>query len=244
MTTAPGFLGGFDISRVHPDWLPVLSLWEPKLADIHRKIAINYDDAAHFNGSSSAFLPAADRIFAALSLAPADIRAVIVGQDPYPTPGHAIGLAFATEQHVRPLPRSLNNIYQELHSDLGIQPASHGDLSAWAEQGVLLLNRVLTVAPGQAGSHQKLGWEAITSAIIETVVSMQQPLVGILWGKPAQSLAPLFGNVPLIESAHPSPLSARRGFFGSRPFSRTNALLQEQGAQPIDWRIPEADALF
>ncbi|GAB2891759.1 uracil-DNA glycosylase [Neomicrococcus lactis] len=244
MSASLSTLGGFDISRVHSDWLPLLSSLEPQLADIHSRISRQYDDAAHLPQAAASevtapYLPAADRVFAALATSPSDVRAIILGQDPYPTPGHAIGLAFATDRHVKPLPRSLNNIYQELRDDLGIEPAEHGDLSAWADQGVLLLNRVLTVAPGAAASHHGMGWEQVSSAIVTEIVALKNPLVGILWGKPAQTLAPLFGDVPLIESAHPSPLSARRGFFGSKPFSRTNEMLIAQGASPIDWQLPD-----
>jgi uracil-DNA glycosylase len=170
--------------------------------------------------------------------------ALIVGQDPYPTPGHAIGLSFAVDREVRPLPRSLVNIYRELEDDLGITPRPHGDLSAWADQGVLLLNRTLTVRRGAAGSHRGLGWEAVTSHAIRALAARGQPLVAVLWGRHAQELRPLLGAVPVVESAHPSPLSARGGFFGSRPFSRVNTLLAEQGAAPIDWDPGPADELF
>lgn len=184
------------------------------------------------------YLPAADLVFRAFDRPFAEVRVLILGQDPYPTPGHPIGLSFAVDPHVRPLPRSLSNIYRELHDDLEIPPAPHGDLSAWSDQGVLLLNRVLTVAPGAAGSHRKWGWEKITEQAIRALAARDAPLVAILWGKDAQSVRPLLGDTPVIESVHPSPLSASRGFFGSRPFSHANALLREQGAAPIDWRIP------
>ena len=166
-----------------------------------------------------------------------DVRVLITGQDPYPTPGHAIGLSFAVDRDVRPLPRSLGNIYRERHTDLGIPPAPHGDLTAWSDQGVLLLNRVLTVAPGAPASHRGWGWEKITELAIRALIARQQPLVAVLWGRDAAGLKPLLGGTPIIESAHPSPLSASRGFFGSRPFSRANALLEQQGAQPVDWRV-------
>lgn len=183
------------------------------------------------------YLPAGANVLRAFQRPLADVRVLITGQDPYPTPGHPIGLSFAVDRDVRPLPRSLNNIYAERHSDLGIPPAEHGDLSAWSDQGVLLLNRVLTVCPGEAASHRGWGWEAVTELAIRALVARAQPLVAVLWGRDAASLKPLLGATPVIESAHPSPLSARRGFFGSRPFSRANALLQEQGAAPIDWRV-------
>ncbi len=155
-------------------------------------------------------------------------------------PGHPIGLSFAVDAHVRPLPRSLSNIYQELEADLGIPRAAHGDLSAWSDQGVMLLNRVLTVAPGAPASHRGWGWENVTAHAIRTLVARDAALVAILWGRDASNLRPLLGETPIIESAHPSPLSASRGFFGSRPFSRANELLAQQGAAPVDWRLPGA----
>ena len=167
----------------------------------------------------------------------ADVRVLIVGQDPYPTPGHAVGLSFSVDRSVRPVPRSLQNIYRELHDDLGIEVASHGDLGSWAENGVMLLNRVLTVQAGASGSHRRKGWEAVTDSAIRALVDRGGPLVAILWGKDAASLGPLLGTTPTIVSAHPSPLSARNGFFGSRPFSRANTLLQQQGAKPVDWSL-------
>ena len=167
------------------------------------------------------------------------VRVLIVGQDPYPTPGHPIGLSFAVERHVRPIPRSLTNIYRELRDDLGIPPVPHGDLTGWADQGVLLLNRVLTVRAGSSGSHRGKGWEEVTQAAIEALVARGTPLVAILWGRDAGTLRPLLGDTPVIASAHPSPLSASSGFFGSKPFSRANQLLLDAGADPIDWRLPE-----
>jgi len=185
-------------------------------------------------------LPArGDRVLRAFGRPLDDVKVLIVGQDPYPTPGHPIGLSFAVDSHVRPLPRSLANIYRELESDLGIPPASHGDLSAWSDQGVMLLNRVLTVAPGAPASHRGWGWEKVTEHAIRSLVARDKPLVAILWGRDAANLRPLLGSTPIIESPHPSPLSASRGFFGSRPFSRANELLAQQGADPVDWRIPD-----
>src|SRR5690625_2166150 len=183
------------------------------------------------------YLPAGDRVLRAFTRPMADVRVLIVGQDPYPTPGHPIGLSFAVERDVRPLPRSLVNIYAELESDLGLPPAPHGDLSAWQDQGVLLLNRVLTVAPGAPASHRGRGWEAITELAIRSLVEREGPLVAVLWGRDAQSLVPMLGEVPYVASPHPSPLSASRGFFGSRPFSRVNELLEKQGAAGVDWRV-------
>jgi len=185
------------------------------------------------------YLPAGDRIFAAFRRPLADVRVLVVGQDPYPTPGHPIGLCFAVERHVRPLPASLRNIYQELATDVGVTPPEHGDLSAWTEQGVMLLNRVLTVRPGASASHQNKGWEEVTQCAIEALVRRGGPLAAVLWGRQAQSLKPMLAGVPWVESVHPSPLSAHRGFFGSRPFSRVNRLLVEQGAAPVDWSIPD-----
>ena len=184
------------------------------------------------------YLPAGDRILRAFAEPMADVRVLITGQDPYPTPGHPVGLSFSVAPDVWPLPGSLVNIFKELEDDLGIEPSPHGDLTAWAEQGVLLLNRVLTVRAGTSASHRGHGWEAVTEQAIRALVDRRQPLVAVLWGRDAQSLKPMLGATPTIESAHPSPLSASRGFFGSRPFSRTNTLLQQQGASPIDWALP------
>jgi uracil-DNA glycosylase len=167
-----------------------------------------------------------------------EVRVLIVGQDPYPTPGHPIGLSFAVDPHVRPVPRSLANIYRELVDDLGVPMPSNGDLTQWSRNGIMLLNRVLTVRPGSPASHRGRGWEHVTDHAIRTLVARGTPLVAILWGRDAQNLKPLLGDTPTIESVHPSPLSASRGFFGSRPFSRANALLEAQGADPVDWRLP------
>jgi uracil-DNA glycosylase len=185
------------------------------------------------------YLPAGDRVLRAFQQPVGEVRVLIVGQDPYPTPGHPIGLSFAVERHVRPLPRSLANIYRELADDLAVTTPAHGDLGAWNRGGVMLLNRVLTVRPGEPGSHRGNGWERVTDHAIRTLVGRGGPLVAILWGRDAQSLRPLLGDVPRIESVHPSPLSASRGFFGSKPFSRANALLVEQGGEPVDWAIPD-----
>lgn len=183
------------------------------------------------------YLPAGSHVLRAFERPLDEVKVLIVGQDPYPTPGHPVGLSFAVERDVRPVPRSLANIYTEMRTDLGVAAPEHGDLSAWADQGVMLLNRVLTVSPGQPASHRGWGWEGITEHAIRALAARDRPLVAILWGAQARSLAPLLGSVPRIESPHPSPLSAHRGFFGSRPFSRANALLAEQGADPVDWRV-------
>jgi len=183
------------------------------------------------------YLPAGSLVLRAFERPMSLVKVLIVGQDPYPTPGHPIGLSFAVERHVRPVPRSLGNIYKELHADVGIPAPGHGDLTAWSDQGVLLLNRVLTVEPGRSASHRGKGWEPITEAAITALVARGGPLVAVLWGKDAQTLQPLLGSTPVIASAHPSPMSADRGFFGSRPFSRVNALLVEQGGEPVDWAL-------
>lgn len=183
------------------------------------------------------YLPAGERVLRAFQRPLSDVRVLVVGQDPYPTPGHAVGLSFSVAPDVRPLPRSLANIFKELYDDLGIAPPGNGDLTPWADQGVLLLNRVLTVAPGAAGSHRGRGWEAVTERAITALAERGGPMAAILWGRDAQSLKPMLGGVPWVESAHPSPLSASRGFFGSRPFSRVNDLLVRQGGSPVDWRL-------
>jgi uracil-DNA glycosylase len=166
------------------------------------------------------------------------VRVLIVGQDPYPTPGHPVGLSFSVAPGVRPLPPSLVNIFREYTADLGYPTPASGDLTPWAEHGILLLNRVLTVAPGASASHRGKGWEPVTEQAIRALVARGKALVSILWGRDAQTLAPLLGDLPRIESAHPSPMSADRGFFGSRPFSRANELLVAAGAEPVDWRLP------
>ncbi|WP_084960905.1 uracil-DNA glycosylase [Thermoactinospora rubra] len=184
------------------------------------------------------YLPAGAHVLRAFNQPFDDVKVLIVGQDPYPTPGHPIGLSFSVAADVRPLPGSLVNIYKEYMADLGYPPPSNGDLTPWTEQGVLLLNRVLTVMPGKPASHRGKGWEVVTEQAIRALVARGKPLVAILWGRDARSLAPMLGDVPRIESAHPSPLSARSGFFGSRPFSRTNELLVQQGAAPVEWKLP------
>jgi len=184
------------------------------------------------------YLPGGPHILRAFEQPLDAVRVLIVGQDPYPTPGHPIGLSFAVAPEVRPLPPSLANIYAELQTDLGIPPPSNGDLTPWAERGVLLLNRVLTVQPREANSHRGKGWEAVTDCAIDALAARGGPLVAILWGSNARSLRPLLGGIPALESVHPSPLSSYKGFFGSKPFSKANELLVEQGAEPIDWRLP------
>ncbi|RAY15851.1 uracil-DNA glycosylase [Actinomadura craniellae] len=184
------------------------------------------------------YLPAGDNILRAFRQPFDQVRVLIVGQDPYPTPGHAVGLSFSVAPQVRPLPGSLINIFREYCDDLGHPEPSTGDLTPWTEQGVLLLNRALTVAPRKPASHRGKGWEEVTEQAIRALAGRGQPLVAILWGRDARNLRPLLGGVPCIESAHPSPMSADRGFFGSRPFSRANQSLERQGAAPLDWKLP------
>jgi uracil-DNA glycosylase len=215
---------------IDPGWARAL---EPAAA----QVAAMGDFLREETAAGRGYLPAGENVLRAFSYPLADVRVLIVGQDPYPTPGHPIGLSFAVERHVRPVPRSLGNIYKELRDDLGVEPPAHGDLTSWSRNGIMLLNRVLTVQPGVAGSHRGKGWEAVTALAIRALVARGTPLVAILWGKEAASLRPLLGATPVIESPHPSPLSASRGFFGSRPFSRANELLVGLGADPVDWRI-------
>ncbi|MBN9194952.1 MAG: uracil-DNA glycosylase, partial [Microbacterium sp.] len=198
--------------------------WAAELAPVASDIAALGERLRGEVAAGRGYLPAGDRVLRAFQRPLSGVKVLIVGQDPYPTPGHPIGLSFAVERHVRPIPRSLANIYQELQSDLDLPPAAHGDLSAWSDQGVMLLNRVLTVRPGAPASHRGWGWEKVTEHAIRTLVARGGPLVAILWGRDAANLRPLLGETPIIESPHPSPLSASRGFFGSRPFSRANAL--------------------
>jgi len=216
---------------VDPDWAAALGGVEERIAAMG---AFLREEAAAGRG----YLPRGEHILRAFQQPLADTRVLIVGQDPYPTPGHAVGLCFSVAPDVRPLPKSLVNIFREYQDDLGLPMPSTGDLSPWAERGVLLLNRSLTVRPGQPNSHAGRGWEAVTEAAIAALAARGGPLVAILWGSKARSLRPLLGGVPAIESAHPSPLSAHNGFFGSRPFSRANELLARQGAEPVDWRLP------
>ena len=221
---------------LHPSWAAAL---QPVEDDI-RKMG---DFLRSEQQASRRFLPAGDRVFAAFAAALDTTRVLIVGQDPYPTPGHAIGLSFAVAGDVTPLPRSLTNIFREYQDDLGLPPPANGDLTPWVGQGVLLLNRCLTVRPRSPGSHRGKGWEAVTDAAIDALVARHAagaPLVAVLWGRDAQSLTGRLADVPIVASPHPSPMSADRGFFGSRPFSRVNELLSQQGAAVVDWRLPDA----
>jgi uracil-DNA glycosylase len=220
-----GFLDG-----VHPSWAPAFDRVKGVLAEIDDRL----DNEEH-----SGIRHAPDRrdMFRAFRMPLDSIRVIVLGQDPYPTPGHAVGLSFSTGREVRPLPRSLSNIYSELRDDLGIDPAEHGDLSRWVDQGVMLLNTSLSVREGEASSHRSWPWRDVTGAAVELLARRGDPLVAVLWGRDAQWAKPRLGTVATIESAHPSPLSARRGFFGSRPFSRVNTSLVDQGGEPIDWHV-------
>ena len=216
---------------VHPSWARALAPVEPTLTELGEFLRAEV-------AAGHGYLPGGAHVLRAFEQPLDDVRVLVVGQDPYPTPGHPIGLSFAVAPDVRPVPRSLANIYTELQSDLGVPTPTSGDLTPWAERGVLLLNRVLTVRPRASDSHKGRGWEQVTDAAIGALAARGGPLVAILWGAKARSLRPLLPGVAVIESAHPSPLSARNGFFGSRPFSRANAALEAQGAEPVDWSLP------
>ncbi len=216
---------------VHPSWAEALAPVEPVVS---RLGAFLRAEVAAGRG----YLPGGPHVLRAFQQPLDSVRVLIVGQDPYPTPGHATGLSFSVAPDVRPIPKSLVNIYAELQQDLDVPAPSTGDLTPWADRGVLLLNRVLTVRPGAPASHRGRGWEEVTGRAIEALAERGGPLVAILWGRHARDLAPHLPGIPCIESAHPSPLSARSGFFGSRPFSRANALLEQAGAEPLDWRLP------
>ncbi len=216
---------------VAPDWAEALCGVEEKITELGTFLRAEV-------AAGRSYLPAGDNILRAFRQPMTDVRVLIVGQDPYPTPGHPVGLSFSVAPSVRRLPGSLVNIFTEYSADLGYPAPSTGDLSPWAERGVMLLNRVLTVQPGKPASHRGKGWEQVTEQAIGALADRGGPLVAILWGNDARNLAPLLGGTPSIQSAHPSPLSARNGFFGSRPFSRADRLLQEQGGQPLDWKLP------
>ncbi|MDQ1702008.1 MAG: uracil-DNA glycosylase [Frankiaceae bacterium] len=211
--------------------------WAAALAPVSAQVAAMGDFLRAEVAAGRSYLPAGENVLRAFTRPFADVRVLIVGQDPYPTPGHAVGLSFSVAPDVRPLPRSLQNIFRELRDDLGVAMPASGDLSPWADRGVLLLNRVLTVRPGEPASHRGKGWETVTEQAIRALVARRSPLVAVLWGRDAQTLAPLLGGVPVVASVHPSPMSADRGFFGSRPFSGVNRLLGEQGAPAVDWSL-------
>lgn len=215
---------------MHPSWIPAMAETEPMIKEIDKKLATE-------RAAGRTHLPTGKAILRAFSQPFDEIKVLILGQDPYPTVGHAMGMAFSVHKGVE-LPRSLANIFKELHNDLGLPQPSSGDLSPWTNQGVLLLNRVLTVQEGEPNSHKNIGWEAVTEVAIRALAKREAPLVAILWGAAARSAKPFLGKTPIIESAHPSPLSAHNGFFNSRPFSRANTILQQLGTSPVDWRLP------
>jgi uracil-DNA glycosylase len=214
-----------------PDWAEALQPVAPRIASMGEFLRAEI-------AAGRGYLPAGENVLRAFRQPLAGVRVLLVGQDPYPTPGHPVGLSFSVAPTVRRLPASLANIFREYSEDLGFPRPSSGDLSPWTERGVMLLNRVLTVQPGKIASHRGLGWEEVTEQAIRALAARGGPLVAILWGRDARNLAPMLRDVPVIESAHPSPNSADRGFFGSRPFSRASALLAEQGAEPLDWKLP------
>ena len=223
-----------DSAESRPD-LPVHPSWIEPLAPVTELIHQLGDFLRAENDSGRGYLPAGHDVLKAFTYPFDEVKVLILGQDPYPTPGHPMGLSFSVDPSVTQLPRSLNNIYTELVDDIGCARPVSGDLTAWSEQGVGLFNRVLTVSPGKPGSHRRQGWEEVTSCALKALAERNQPLVAILWGRDAQSAQPLLGQTPCITSPHPSPLSARRGFFGSRPFSRANEILTAQGAPPVNW---------
>ncbi|MET9614678.1 uracil-DNA glycosylase [Kitasatospora indigofera] len=212
--------------------------WATALQPVAGQVAAMGDFLRAEIAAGRTYLPSGPNVLRAFQQPFEAVRVLIVGQDPYPTPGHAVGLSFSVAPEVRPIPASLVNIYQEYGQDLGLPQPSNGDLTPWTEQGVLLLNRALTTAPRKPAAHRGKGWEEVTEQAIKALVARGGPLVAILWGRDARNLRPLLGEVPAVESAHPSPYSANSGFFGSRPFSRANELLVRQGAQPVDWRLP------
>jgi uracil-DNA glycosylase len=227
--------------RSRPDFAAVVGPgWADQLEPVRDRIAALGDFLRSEQSAGRRFLPAGDRIFAAFGVPFDDVRVLIVGQDPYPTRGHPIGLCFSVAPDVNPLPKSLENIFREYADDLGHPPPANGDLTPWTKQGVMLLNRVLTVCEGAPGSHRSKGWEHVTEQAIRALAARDRPLVSILWGRDARSLKPLLSGSPVVESPHPSPLSAGYGFFGSRPFSRANQHLEHLGADPVDWRLPAA----
>jgi len=215
---------------VDPGWAAALAPVEPTIHAVGDFLRAEV-------AAGRRYLPEGPRVLRAFERPLADVRVLIVGQDPYPTPGHPVGLSFSVDPSVRPVPRSLQNIYRELHDDLGLPTPGNGDLTPWADHGVMLLNRVLTVQAGASGSHRGKGWEAVTEQAIRALAERGGPLVAILWGRDAGNLTPLLGETPTIRSAHPSPLSAHNGFFGSRPFSRANELLVAQGGEPVNWAL-------
>lgn len=221
------------MAMIDNDWLPALGeeFRKPYYKTLYEFVRQEYNTAQVF--------PPSDDIFNAFHLTPLNqVKVVIIGQDPYHEPGQAHGLCFSVKPGVD-IPPSLVNIYKELQDDCGCYIPNNGYLVKWAEQGVLLLNTVLTVRAHRANSHQGQGWEEFTNAAIRALNTQDRPIVFILWGKPAQTKKSMLGNPNhlILEAPHPSPLSAYRGFFGSKPFSKTNEFLQSKGVEPIDWQI-------
>lgn len=220
---------------IDPGWARALAPVEPRIHELGAMLREEISEGRNY-------LPAGTDVLRAFTYPFEKVKVLIVGQDPYPTPGHAMGLSFSVAPGVA-IPRSLQNIFTELESDLGAPRPATGDLRKWSQEGVCLLNRVLTVRPGAPGSHRGRGWEEVTECAIDALVGRvdstghRLPLVAILWGRDAQTLEPRLEGVPIVKSPHPSPMSARYGFFGSRPFSRANALLESQGAGPVDWAL-------
>ncbi|WP_432108095.1 uracil-DNA glycosylase [Streptomyces sp. AA1529] len=212
--------------------------WAKALEPVSERIAAMGDFLRSEVAAGRTYLPSGPNVLRAFQQPFDEVRVLIVGQDPYPTPGHAVGLSFSVAPEVQRLPGSLENIFRELHDDLGLPRPSNGDLTPWTRQGVLLLNRALTTAPRRPAAHRGKGWEEVTEQAIRALVARGRPMVSVLWGRDARNLRPLLGELPAVESSHPSPMSADRGFFGSRPFSRVNELLAAQGADPVDWRLP------
>ena len=235
MVTPPRFANTLQ-DAVPGAWREMLG---PDTLDLLGPIGQQLDTRAN----AEEILPAPHHIFRALTLDPAHVSVIVIGQDPYPTPGHAMGLSFSVPEGVWPLPPTLKNILRELNSDLGTDagttPPRHGNLQSWHRQGVLLLNRHLTTAAKNPGAHHRLGWAAFTDRIVEALAHQNPDRVAILWGREAQSVQPLLRSMPTISSAHPSPLSAHRGFFGSTPFSLANRYLESMGRAPIDWTLDQ-----
>ena len=217
--------------------LPVEEGWATVLEPVADRIHSMGDFLREENASGRGYLPAGNDVLRAFTYPFDEVKVIIVGQDPYPTPGHAMGLSFSTAPGVRPLPRSLVNIFKEYSSDLGLPMPEDGDLTPWSEQGVALFNRVLSVQPGKAGSHRGKGWEEVTEHALRALAERGKPLVAILWGRDAQNTQKFLGDTACMCSPHPSPLSAARGFFGSKPFSHANELLVQQGAEPVNWQL-------
>ena len=217
--------------------LPVEEGWATVLEPVADRIHSMGDFLREENASGRGYLPAGNDVLRAFTYPFDEVKVIIVGQDPYPTPGHAMGLSFSTAPGVRPLPRSLVNIFKEYSSDLGLPMPEDGDLTPWSDQGVALFNRVLSVQPGKAGSHRGKGWEEVTEHALRALAERGKPLVAILWGRDAQNTQKFLGDTACICSPHPSPLSAARGFFGSKPFSHANELLVQQGAEPVNWQL-------